>query len=96
MVRAIVAGAVIVSVVFSGGASADVTFDGLKVTLKRADGHVVSGLVNNGTVIRCGARRCDQGDLKTGAVVLKAELRHPPGRGRLFRTLVIERARRPA
>jgi hypothetical protein len=96
MIRAIVAGAVIVSVVFSGGASADVSLDGLKVTLKRADGHVVTGLVNNATEIRCGARRCDRASLRTGAIVLRAELRRSPAHGRLFRTLVIERARRPA
>ena len=90
MVRVIVLVGVIVAVVFSGGVLADVSFNGLTVVVRRADGAVVTGRVTRATEIVCalsGQRACDRGSLKQGTVVLKADVRRLGNGVMVFRRL---------
>ena len=91
MVRVIVLVGVMVAVVFSGGALADVSREVDSVVIRRADGALVRGRITRATEIECTthARPCDRGSLKRGAVVVRAELRPAPGGDRLVRRLVL-------
>jgi hypothetical protein len=87
MVRVVVLLGVLFAVVFhGGGALADVTFAGLNVALRQADGTRVTVRVVPATRI-IGAR-----SLRPGLVVVKAEPRPVADRVVVLRSLVVSRS----
>jgi|SRR5947209_391768 len=94
MIRMIVLAGVIAAIVCSGGALADVSFKGLEVTLRRADGQLVTGRVTGTTEIKCLWQTCDQSAVKPRTIVLNAVLRRAADGVKVFKRLELG-ARRP-
>jgi len=93
MLRSVVLVGVLVAVVFSGGALADVSFVGLNVTVRRADGRAVTARVTRATTMTCGGAPCDPTSLKPGAVVVQATVGRLGDGVRYFRRLELASSR---